>query len=143
MDWTKTNDLNGIVRSMTELKAAAAAAPLPATTAPAAPLTPETIAFLQSIGIDPSSEDVRVAHESGEIQTTYMDEPMAVSLESLARAKKKNPVIRFVATRAYIAKLKKDFDNVELLITNYEPTFLTKEERMLVGKKVAQTLLKG
>lgn len=110
---------------------------------PAAALSPEAEAYLRSVGLDPASEEVRLAEQAGEIQTTYMDEPVTFSVESLASEKKKNGLIRFVATRAFIAKLKQNFDATSIPERNYESLYLTGDERALVGKKVATSMLSG
>jgi hypothetical protein len=108
---------------------------------PAAALTPETEAYLKSIGLDPASEDVRLAEQAGVIQTTFMDEPVSYSVESLAAEKKKNGLIRFVTTRAFVAKLTRDPSvNVP---ENYESLYLTSAEKILVGKKLARSMLSG
>lgn len=57
------------------------------------------------------------------------------SLESLARQKKKNGVIRFVTTRAFISRLQKDFYSTQMPAENYDASFLTEEELILVSKK--------
>ena len=109
---------------------------------PAAALAPETAAYLKSIGLNPDSEDVRMAEQAGEIETTFMDEPVTYSVESLARDKKKNGLIRFVATRAFITKLKRNFDSTRIPEL-YESIYLTTDERSLVGRKVAMSFLPG
>lgn len=110
---------------------------------PAAALSPQAESYLRSIGLDPASEEVRLAEQAGEIQTTYMDEPVTFSVESLASEKKKNGLIRFVATRAFIAKLKQSFDTTSIPEKNYESLYLTGDERALVGRKVAMSMLSG
>lgn len=99
--------------------------------------TPEAKEYLKSIGLDTASEDVGLAHQAGEIQTTYMDEPVTYSLEALALAKKKTPLIRFVATRAFIANFKYGYIPVKIPGKNFEPDFLTPDERALIASKPA------
>lgn len=106
-------------------------------------LSPEAESYLQSIGLDPTSEDVRLAEAAGNVQTTYMDEPVSYSVESLAQEKKKNGLIRFVTTRAFIHRLHKNFNETKIPKKNYEALYLTVAERELVGRKVAMFLLKG
>lgn len=99
--------------------------------------TPEAQEYLKSIGVDPASEDVGLAHQAGEIQTTYMDEPVTYSLEALALAQKKTPLIRFVATRGFIANFKYGYIPVKIPGKDFEPDFLTPAERALIASKPA------
>ncbi len=108
---------------------------------PAKALSPEASAFIQSIGLDPNSENVQLAEAAGEIETTYMDDVVKFSVESLAAAKKKNQLLNFIATRAFVARLKRDFNGTSLPEKNYEALYLTAAERQLVGRKVAMSLL--
>lgn len=107
---------------------------------PAAATPAEADAFLKSIGPDPASEDVALAKADGEIKSTYLGDPVAYSVASLAGEKRKNALTSFVATRAFVARLKKSFDSTPLPKTNYEAAFLTGAERQLVGTKVASSL---
>jgi len=109
---------------------------------PASALTPEQGTYLSSIGLNPASEDVRIAEKDGEISTTFMDEPTTFSLVSMISEKKKNGLIRFVTTRAFISKLKQSFDSVSIPATNFETLYLTQDERTMAGRKFALSLLK-
>jgi len=109
---------------------------------PAAALSPDAEAFVKSVGLDPASEDVRLAEQAGVINTTFMDEPVSYSLESLAAEKKKNGVIRFVTTRAFYARLSRD-PNTSVPAANYESIYLTSAEKIVVGNKLAQSMLSG
>jgi len=106
----------------------------------ASALTPQTEAFLRSIGLDPQSPSVLIAERDGEISTTYMDEPVVYSIEKLAAQKSKNQVTRFIGTRSYYARLKADYKKTPLPTQkdNYEALYLTVEERKEVSKKVME-----
>lgn len=98
-------------------------------------LSPQATAFVKSIGLDPEEGDTFMVEQHGEIKGSYLGDPMTYSLESLARQKKKNGVIRFVTTRAFIRRLEKDFDATQMPAENYDASFLTAEELILVSKK--------
>lgn len=103
-------------------------------------LSPAAKEFLKEAGLDPVSADVRAADADGTILAPdCMGKDNTDSLESLARQKKKNGVIRFVTTRAFISRLKKNFDSTQMPAENYDASFLTEEEPMLVRKKTGVT----
>lgn len=102
-------------------------------------LSQQATAFVKSIGLDPETGDVFMVEQHGEIKGTYLGDPMTYSLESLARQKKKNGVIRFVTTRAFISRLEKNFDATQMPTENYDASFLTEEEVALVRKKTGGT----
>lgn len=105
-------------------------------------MTPETVKFLREIGVDPESEDVVATDAEGTVSTEYDGDPTEYNLNSLAAEKKKNGIVTFIGTRTFIRRLKKDFDGTSIPKTNYDPLFLTREERALVGKKFAEQLFK-
>lgn len=106
---------------------------------PAQALSPETEAFLRKAGLDPASEAVRIAEEDGTIVTMYRDDEKRISLESLAKEGAKNGIKSFVATRAFIRKLKADFAGTPFLKTNYDGLYLTLEERRLATRKAIES----
>jgi hypothetical protein len=108
---------------------------------PAWALSPAASSFLSSIGLNPDDEVVKLADQDGEIRgiDVYGD-PETFSLEELALAKKSNAAKQFVATRAFVRSLKADFGGTPLPTVDYNASFLTKDERQLVGRKVASTL---
>jgi hypothetical protein len=107
---------------------------------PAWALSPGAAAFLSSIGLNPDDEAVKLADQDGEITVDVYGDPETFSLEKLALAKKTNAAKQFVATRAFVRSLKADFDRTPLPTVDYNANFLTKDERQLVGRKVASTL---
>lgn len=104
-------------------------------------MTPAAATFVRSIGLDPDSAPVRTADADGEIQGQVMGDPEVFSLERLASESRPGAVKQFVATRWFIHQLKADFDHTPLLKDGYNASFLTTEERQLVGRKVAMSLL--
>lgn len=105
-------------------------------------LKPETAAFLRSAGMDPDSEDVVATHAEGPVASSYDANPVERSLDSLAAEKKKDAIAAFIGTRTFIRRLKKDWDGTGIPKTNYDPVFLTNEERALAGRKFAEGLFK-
>lgn len=110
--------------------------------APAAALSPEAQAFIETLNPKPTAQAVAIAESHGEIKTTFMDEEVSYSVESLARERKKNGLVRFITTRLFIHGLRKDgrFTGFPDL---YEAIYLTTAERDFVGKKVAESYLRG
>ncbi len=109
----------------------------------ASAITPETEAFLTSIGItdksEPNLEQAEIADSDGLIKTTYSGDEVEYSLESLVKEKKKNGVRSFVTTRVFIRKLKADYKNTQVPKSNYyEALYLTPDERKIVGRKMAE-----
>lgn len=106
-------------------------------------LTPKTKAYLHSIGIDPRSAEVVIADADGKIVSTSAGDPEENSLESLAtQGKRPNAVKTFIKTRAFISRLKKDFEGTLALGSGYSPLYLTPEESALADKKSMQELRK-
>lgn len=103
---------------------------------PSFALSPEAEAFIKSIGLDPNSAAVRAADEEGTISTTFRGDSASFSLESLALEKKKNGVLAFIATRAFIKKLSGSL-STPFPKTGYDGMYLTKSERGLVADKIA------
>lgn len=104
--------------------------------APSFALSPESEAFIRSIGLDPNSAAVRAADEEGTISTTFRGDSATFSLESLCHDKKKNGVLAFIATRTFIKKLAAN-PNTPFPKTNYDGMYLTKGEREVVADKIA------
>ena len=103
----------------------------------ASAMSPAAEAFLRKVGIDPGSEQAGIADKDGAIATTYRGDSVEHSLESLVSQNKRNGVINFVTTRAFIRKLKADYAGTEVPQSNYDALYLTKAERELVGRKIA------
>lgn len=103
---------------------------------PSFALSPEAEAFLKGIGLDPASASVRAAEQEGTISTTFRGDSAEFSLESLAVEKKKNGVLAFIATRAFIKKLGSN-PKTPFPKTGYDGMYLTKDERNLVADKIA------
>lgn len=108
---------------------------------PAKALTPESAAYLKTLGFDPESEDVRLADQSGDVETMNLGDPVTFSLESLAAGKKKNQLTNFITTRAFVERLKKDFAGTTMPKKNYEVLYVAQAERSMVGDKVVATML--
>lgn len=108
---------------------------------PAIALSPAAAAFVRSVGLDPDSAAVKTADADGEIQGQILGDPELFSLERLARENRTTAVKQFVATRWFVHQLKADFDHTPILREGYNADFLTAEERQLVGRKVAKSLL--
>jgi hypothetical protein len=98
-------------------------------------LSPKAESFLRQAGLDPQAPEVRRAEQDGVIHTDYNGDPEAHSLESLAATGKTNRVRTFVGTREFIRRLKKDSAGTPIPRSNYDPLYLTPEERELVLKK--------
>lgn len=107
-----------------------------------AALSEPASAFLKSIGLDPLSKDVALAEADGLIQTTYEDDAAEYSLDQLAVGKKKNGVLAFIGARTFISRLKADYARTSIPTSNYDPLYLTQEERALVGRKFAERFKK-
>jgi hypothetical protein len=108
---------------------------------PAAALSPEADAFVRTIQPPISPQDLALAESHGEIETLFQDERVRYSVESLAREKKKNMLVRFVATRVFAANLSKF--NGRGFPEFYERLYLTEAERAEVVRKVKEALLRG
>ncbi len=103
--------------------------------APSFALSPEAEAFIRSIGQDPNSAAVRAADKDGTISTTFRGDPVAYSLESLAHEKKKNGVLAFITTRAFIKKLAVN-PSTPFPKPYYDGMYLTSAERDIVTDKL-------
>lgn len=109
--------------------------------APSSALSPQGEAYLQKIGVDPRSDAVATAEADGNISTVFRNQPQEFSLSGLiGRSNTPNGVKAFIATRAFVAKLKQDFDGTPMLKTNYDAIYLTPEERRLVARKIISTM---
>jgi hypothetical protein len=100
-------------------------------------MSPKAEAFLRQAGIDLQAPEVRRAIKDGVISTTFGGDPEETSLESLALAGRTHGVKTFVETREFIRRLKKDFAHTSFPTENYDPRYLTPDERKLAAKKVA------
>jgi hypothetical protein len=105
-------------------------------------LSKDAEAFVRAQGVDLESADFKRAVSDGVIKTDYDGDPEEFSLERLAKAKKKNAVANFIGTRAFIAKLKADYAGTPIPTENYDPLYLTHDERDLVGRKFAERFKK-
>lgn len=108
---------------------------------PALALSPPASAFVRALGLDPDSDAVRVADADGDIEGQVMGDPETFSLERLVRENRPTAVRQFIATRWFVHQLKADFAHTPLIRDGYNSAFLTAEERQLVGRKVAMSLL--
>lgn len=104
--------------------------------APARALSPETAAFLVTAGLDPASADVRLADEEGPVTVLYQGDDKEFSLDSLAKDKAKNGIKAFVAARAFIRQLTKNFAGTPAPKQGLDMLYLTLDERKLALKKV-------
>lgn len=116
------------------------APPAKAASKPRPTMKPETAQFLRSIGIDPKSKEVARVDMEGTVMTVRGGDQEEFSLDSMAAQKKKNGIKAFIATRGFIRLLKKDYAGTSIPKTNYDPLFLTPEERSLVGKKYLEQI---
>lgn len=131
MDWNQPSALNAIVRSMTALKDGPI---LPLAATPSAASMPiETANYLRSIGIDPESKDVVSVYAEGPVTTEYNGDEEIYSLDTMAAQKMKNRIVTFIGTRLFIRRLKTNFAGTPK--TNYDPMYLTPEERPLAARK--------
>lgn len=109
--------------------------------ASASAMDPKTKADLLAIGIDPESKDVIAADADGTITTTRNGDNEEYSLASLAAAKKKNGTLAFIGARTFIRNLKMNFAGTGIPQTQYDPLYLNRAERALVGRKFAEGML--
>lgn len=114
-----------------------------AAAATASAMTPATAKYLRSIGLDPKSAEAIAADAEGTITIDYEGDDYQYSLAQLAAGKKKNAVATFINTRAFIHRLKEDYAGTSIPKTNYDPLYLTREERTLVGRKFAERFRKN
>lgn len=109
--------------------------------AAASAMTPETEQYLRQIGLNPQSPEVAAADAEGPISTSYDEDVQDYSIDTLAAAKKKNGISSFIGTRTFIRRLKGNFAGTSIPRTNYDPLYLTGEERGMVGRKFAQGMM--
>ena len=107
-------------------------------TSSASALSPAAEAVLKELGVDPASAEARIAEEDGTIATTYRDNPAENSLESLIAKKWHKGALAFIGTRVFIRKLKDNYAGTSVPKANYDALYLTKEERVLAGRKLAE-----
>ncbi len=98
-------------------------------------LTPAAEAFLRTNGLDPASPEAAWAIADGVIHTVYRGDPEEMSLETLASRGKKTAIWSFVATRIYARRLKKNFASTGEPVAEFDPLYLTVEERVLAGRR--------
>jgi len=98
-------------------------------------LSPAAEAFLRANGLDPASPDAAWAIADGLIRTVNGGDPDEISLETLASGGKKNAIWSFVATRIYARRLKKSFASTGEPGSEYDPKYMTVEERALAGRR--------
>ena len=117
--------------------------PQSANSAPAAKATvpamkPATESFLKELGLDPKSSRIltiasdSITAKSGKVHT----------LDSLAAKRDETGVKAFIATRAFIHRLKENDAGSSIPTTNYDPLYLTHDERHLVDRKFAERFKK-
>jgi hypothetical protein len=87
-------------------------------------VSPESAAYLQEIGIDPSAPDV--------IEVSQ-DAVGAYSLDSLAAQRDETQVRRFIYTRIFMHRFLADSDNIRIEPDKYDISFLTAEEVKLIA----------
>lgn len=109
--------------------------------ASASAMTPETEQYLRSIGVNPQSPDVVAVDAEGPLSTVYDGDASEFSLDILASQKKKNGINSFIGTRTFIRRLQENFSGTSIPKVNYDPLYLTPEERGQVGRKFAQSLM--
>ncbi|OGR93822.1 MAG: hypothetical protein A2V88_05410 [Elusimicrobia bacterium RBG_16_66_12] len=108
---------------------------------PSRALSPQEQTYLQKLGIDPNSKAVASAEADGTVSTTFENEPKEFSLRGLiAQGNVPKGVACFVTTRNFIARLKTNFAGTAIPKTNYDPIYLTIEERRLVARKIVSTI---
>jgi hypothetical protein len=110
-------------------------------TSPCLALTQQAADFIKSIGLDPKSADVVAADKDGVIKSTYRGDPVAHSLESLAKEKKVNAVKSFVVSRKIARALNTNFKGYKLPnggIEHYDGLYLTQKERLLMANKIVE-----
>jgi hypothetical protein len=92
-------------------------------------LSPKTVEYLQTIGIDPHASDIAAVASD----TVLMRSGAIASLDELAKHKKpKAEILRFVSTRRFVKAYLQD-QNTRLPATdNYNAAYLTDEEKAFV-----------
>ncbi len=108
----------------------------------ASAMTPETAQYLKQIGLNPESRDILAVDQEGPVTTSFSGrDPEEFSLDSLASQKKKLGIQAFIGTRNFIRRLKSNFAGTSIPKTQYDPMYLTSDERGLVGKKFVEGML--
>lgn len=110
---------------------------------PAAALSPTARSFLVAVGIDPDSPAVKIADADGKIHTTFQGDAEVLSLEKLALGKRANGARQFIFMRSLIREIKANYASYRVPpggYPDYNALYLTPEERLLVGRKVAESL---
>lgn len=109
--------------------------------APCAALTAQEGSYLRKLGIDPRSQAVVAAEAEGTIEIVFHSDLKKFSLSGLiAQGDVPNGVRAFIATRAFIARLKVDFAGTAIPEKDYDSMYLTREEKKLVARKIKSTL---
>ena len=103
---------------------------------PAQAMSPQTADFLRSAGMDPDSEEVRLADAEGTLELSRNGDAVFLSLEKLASEGAKNGARSFVTTRTFIRRLKADFAATTVPAEGYDGYYLTLEEREFALRKV-------
>jgi len=93
-----------------------------------AELSSNAVEFLEKIGVDPDSENVKAIAED-KIQ---MRDGEIASLDELARKKLKKAIMRFIATRTFVHAYIRDTNTRLPPTDDYEAAFLTSEEKAFV-----------
>lgn len=108
---------------------------------PSAALTTQEESYLRKLGVDPASQAVVAAEAAGTIETVFHSDKKKFSLSGLiAQGDVPNGVKAFIATRAFIARLKGNFAGTAIPEKDYDPMYLTREEKKLVARKIKSTL---
>jgi hypothetical protein len=97
-------------------------------------LSASAAAFLNEIGVDPASADVKLV--SNDVVSN--DDVQGVSLTSLAAKRDEEGVKRFIATRVFIHKYMKDTNTQEPSAALYDTQYLTKSEQNFMFCQVAK-----
>jgi hypothetical protein len=100
------------------------------TLAVAAELQEKSVAFLKELGIDPTSQEVRLI---------VNDQVGKYSLDGIAAKRDEDGVKRFIATRNYIRKFKQNPKTPEP--NDYWARYITPDEKALVAKQIVKELL--
>ena len=94
----------------------------------AAELSPKAIEYLKEIGLDPKSEKVKAVID--DVVSDRQGKP--VNLDGLAQHKNGFAIRRFIATRNFLRAYQADPNTRIPLADDYEPLFLTMEEKAIV-----------
>jgi hypothetical protein len=94
----------------------------------AAELSPKAIEYLKEIGVDPESALVKAVAD--DVVPDRQGKP--VNLDELAQRKNAFGIRRFIATRNFLRAYQADPNTRIPVADDYEPSFLTTEERAIV-----------